>query len=31
MELRQIQYFIQLYKDLNITKASKIYTYLSRA
>lgn len=23
MELRQIQYFIQLYKDLNITKASK--------
>ena len=23
MELRQIQYFIQLYKDLNITKASR--------
>ena len=23
MELRQIQYFIQLYKDKNITKASK--------
>ena len=23
MELRQIQYFIQLYKDLNITRASR--------
>lgn len=29
MELRQIQYFIQLYKDLNITKASR-HLYISQ-
>ena len=29
MELRQIQYFIQLYQDLNITRASK-HLYISQ-
>ena len=29
MELRQIQYFIQLYKDRNITRASK-HLYISQ-